>query len=238
MKQKIETMILMCSLLLLGACSGQEDSPVTRGEGRLVLQDIRLTQQSEVVPLTRAVTVDDDLYVKIWEGDKQLSSYEPGTVPTEIRLPEGQYTLQAYNEAATATDTYDGLGRAVYSVEKPFTITNEGTTQLTVEVPMTNCGVRLSLPDGFTTEFPTCTFTVTMGDRSVELKNGETAYFPVQQEVTAFSYHLQVTNADGESNGQDGTYGDGEGDEALAAGTVYVVTYIWATRSLQVKECE
>ena len=95
---------------------------------------------------------------------------------------------------------------------------------------MTNFGVTLQLPEEFAAYFgDNYTFTVT-SDRAVELKEGETVYFPYSENVT-FSYSLKAVNADGEVSAPEG----GTCTE-VASGTVYTVTYAMETRSLSVAQ--
>ena len=75
-------------------------------------------------------------------------------------------------------------------------------------------------------------FTVTSGGRSVSLKDGETAYFPYAEGVF-FTYQLDVTNTDSESNTQSGSWGNKDG-QTVNINTLYTISYNWSTRSLVV----
>ena len=75
-------------------------------------------------------------------------------------------------------------------------------------------------------------FTVTSGGRSVSLKDGETVYFPYAEGVF-FTYQLDVTNTDSESNTQSGSWGNKD-SQTVNINTLYTISYNWSTRSLVV----
>lgn len=77
-------------------------------------------------------------------------------------------------------------------------------------------------------------FTVTAGDRTVALDNGDIAYFPYSEGVS-FSYQLTLTNSDSETNTLNGDWGKDEG-EVINTNTIYTVVYNWDTHSLSLKE--
>ena len=54
-------------------------------------------------------------------------------------------------------------------------------------------------------------FTVTAGDRTVALDNGDIVYFPYSEGVS-FSYQLTLTNSDSETNTLNGDWGKDEGE--------------------------
>ena len=212
------------TLFLLAACQ-QEELPSGDGVGYLSLEDI--TVQAANVVTTRAV--DEDLCVKINDV-----TYGPGKTPTKIELGAGNYTLEAYNEAYTqySSWTNDEKGEAVYYLSQQIEIEAGKVNYLRAEVPMINFGVRLKLPEGFDTAFPTNSFSVTVGDRTVSLKDGETAYFPHSEGVSV-SYTLSVTNTDDDPLSQKGSSASWPAEKKpLEAGKIYVITYDYATKSL------
>lgn len=214
------------TLFLLAACQ-QEELPSGDGVGYLSLEDI--TVQAANVVTTRAV--DEDLYVEI-SGNEENHSYNPGATPSKIDLNAGTYTLKTYNAAYTEYQnwTSEDKGSAVYCLETSFTIEAGKVNYLREEVPMINFGVRLKLPEGFDTAFPTNSFSVTVGDRTVSLKDGETAYFPYSNGESV-SYTLSVTNTEAEENKKSGSNSEWE-NATIQPGTVYVITYDYATESL------
>ena len=226
MKQTI--LYLVASIFLLASCQQEEQVAEETATGYLSIEGIALQADIQTVS-SRAV--DADLYVEILKDGETYSLYNPGTVPDKIELPVGTYQLRAYNEASLMKNPYEGLGYAVYSSEaQSFEVKAGEVTLRDLEVPMTNFGVTLQLPEEFATYFgENYTFTVT-SDRPVELRTGETAYFPYSENVT-FSYSLKATNADEEeSEPQEGTCTE------VASGTVYTVTYEMETRSLSVAQ--
>lgn len=220
-------------LVGLFACQ-QEDLPSMGETGFLSLENMTVEVANTESISTRAV--DNDLYVEIWDeaGTSQVGEkYEPGKVPTKIELEPGNYTLKAYNAAFLdqSSWTENDKGAAVYSVDqKSFTIEAGKVNYLSVEVPMINIGVRLALPEGFSDWFKTYSFNVSDdGNRSVSIANGETAYFTIDQDI---SYTLSVTNNDDEQM----TDSKAITKDQIAAGTIYVITYDYATKALRLLE--
>ena len=226
MKQTILYLLLVT--FLLASCQ-QEDISSNTATGYLVLESIDVQVNQQTVS-SRAV--DADLYVDILQEDAIFRQYGPGMVPDRIELPEGTYRLHVYNAAATLPDPYDGNGVAIFEYTgEPITIEANGTTLIEeIEVPMINFGVTLQLPEEFNTYFKNYAFTVT-SDRSVELKEGETAYFPYNSDKVTFSYSLKATNADGEESEPEG----GTRNEVVS-GTIYTVSYEMETQSLNITE--
>lgn len=205
----------------------QEDLPSADGVGYLSLEDI--TIQTANVVTTRAV--DEDLYVEI-SSDEVNHSYNPGATPSKIDLPAGTYTLKAYNAAFENYQSWgnEDKGEAVYSLTTTFEVEAGKVNYFKAEVPMINFGVRLELPEGFDTAFPKNSFSVTVGNRTVSLNDGETAYFPHSESVSV-SYTLSVTNTETEENDKTGSNNEWE-NATIQPGTVYVITYDYATESL------
>lgn len=226
MKQTI--LYLLLGIFLLSSCQ-QEDISSNTATGYLVLESIDVQVNQQTVS-SRAV--DADLYVDILQEDAIFRQYGPGMVPDRIELPVGTYRLHVYNAAATLPDPYDGNGVAIFEYTgEPITVEANGTTLIEeIEVPMINFGVTLQLPEEFNTYFKNYAFTVT-SDRSVELKEGETAYFPYNSDKVTFSYSLKATNADGEESEPEG----GTRNEVVS-GTIYTVSYEMETQSLNITE--
>lgn len=225
MKQTI--LYLLLGTFLLASCRQEETLPDNTATGYLVLESIDVQVNQQTVS-SRAV--DADLYVDILQEDAIFRQYGPGMVPDRIELPEGTYRLHVYNAAATLPDPYDGNGVAIFEYTgEPITVEANGTTLIEeIEVPMINFGVTLQLPEEFNTFFENYAFTVT-SDRSVELKEGETAYFPYDSDKVTFSYSLKATNADGEESEPEG----GTRNEVVS-GTIYTVSYEMETQSFHV----
>ena len=225
MKQTI--LYLLLGIFLLASCQQEETLPDNTATGYLVLESIDVQVNQQTVS-SRAV--DADLYVDILQEDAIFRQYGPGMVPDRIELPEGTYRLHVYNAAATLPDPYDGNGVAIFEYTgEPITVEANGTTLIEeIEVPMINFGVTLQLPEEFNTYFKNYAFTVT-SDRSVELKEGETAYFPYNSDKVTFSYSLKATNADGEESEPEG----GTRNEVVS-GTIYTVSYEMETQSFHV----
>ena len=113
-------------------------------------------------------------------------------------------------------------GGAAFYAEKNFKIDAGKINYLNVEVLMVISVFPLNSPEGFSDRFKDYHFTVQSGNRSVEISNGETAYFP-SSEVT---YILSVTNNDGENKTNSKTI------KSPVAGTIYEISYGYATKGL------
>lgn len=219
-------------LVGLFACQ-QEDLPSVGDTGFLSLENMTVEVANTESISTRAG--DNDLYVEIWNeaGTSQVGeTYVPGNIPAKIELDPGNYILKAYNAAFNEQSSWaeNDKGAAVYSVDqKSFTIEAGKVNYLSVEVPMTNIGVRLALPEGFSNWFKTYSFIISDGNRSVSIDNGETAYFTIEQDI---SYTLSVTNNDDERK----TDSKAITKDQIAAGTIYVITYDYATKALRLLE--
>ena len=218
-------------LVGLFACQ-QEELPYNNNVGYLSLENISIQSADVETITTRAV--DTDLYVEIWdeEGTSQVGeTYGPGNI-AKIELEPGYYMLKAYNAAFLdqSSWTENDKGAAVYYADQLFSIEAGKVNYLSVDVPMINWGVQLDLPQNFADWFDgeNYTFTVKIGEKTVELKDEEIAYFSHSSDVK-LSYKLIATNKDGERfESEEIIY-----DKALSPGTIYVITYDYETQSLQ-----
>ena len=219
----------IAGLFLLTGCVKEELSLTESNQvGYLTVEDLTLQQAEQISVGSRAV--DADLYVEITDSTK-TTTYNPGTLPGKVELHVGKCTMKAYN-AAYKDNTPNA---AKYYAETTVEIKEGKVEYLSLEVPMVNYGVTLSLPDNFSDWFSDYTFSIgkkTATETSV-LKEGEVIYFDYQK-GDVLSYSLKVTSKE-EANGtfmQTGSYGDAEG-KAIEAGKIYRITYNWATKSLE-----
>ena len=226
MKQYI--LCIMLGIFLLASCQKEERFAEESATGFLSLTGITLQADIQTIS-SRAV--DSELYVEILQNEETYRLYEPGTVPNKIELPAGTYQLRAYNAAFQMENPYEDLGNAVFYQEgTTFEVKAGEVTPLELKVPMINFGVTLRLPEEFAAYFgENYTFTVT-SDRSVRLKEGETAYFPYSENMP-FSYTLTAINGDDEVTApQGGTCTN------VTSGTIYTVSYEMETQSLNITE--
>lgn len=227
MKQTI--LYFIAGLFLLTGCA-QEEPLLTESNqvGYLTVEDLILQQAEQISVGSRAV--DADLYVEIADTNA-TTTYNPGAVPAKIELTTGTCTVKAYNAAYKDNTT----NAAKYYAETTVEIKEGKVEYLSLEVPMVNYGVTLSLPDNFSYWFSDYTFSIgkkTATETSV-LKEGEVIYFDYQK-GDVLSYSLKVTSKE-EADGtfmQTGSYGDAEG-KAIEPGKIYQITYNWATKSLE-----
>lgn len=227
MKQTI--LYFIAGLFFLTGCTQEEPSLTESNQvGYLTVEDLTLQQAEQISVGSRAV--DADLYVEIADTNA-TTTYNPGAVPAKIELTTGTCTVKAYN-AAYKDNTPNA---AKYYAETTVEIKEGKVEYLSLEVPMVNYGVTLSLPDNFSDWFSDYTFSIgkkTATETSV-LKEGEVIYFDYQK-GDVLSYSLKVTSKE-ETDGtfmQSGSYGDAEG-KAIEPGKIYQITYNWATKSLE-----
>lgn len=227
MKQKI--LYFIAGLFFLTGCA-QEELSITESNqvGYLTVENLVPQQAEQISVGSRAV--DADLYVEIADTNA-TTTYNPGAVPAKIELTTGTCTVKAYN-AAYKDNTPNA---AKYYAETTVEIKEGKVEYLSLEVPMVNYGVTLSLPDNFSYWFSDYTFSIgkkTATETSV-LKEGEVIYFDYQK-GDVLSYSLKVTSTE-ETDGtfmQSGSYGDAEG-KAIEPGKIYQITYNWATKALE-----
>lgn len=226
MKQTI--VYFIAGLFLLTGCAKEELSLAEGNQvGYLTVENLDPQQAEQISVGSRAV--DADLYVEITDINA-TTTYNPGSVPAKIELAVGTCTVKAYN--ATYKDNTPNAAK--YYAETKVEIEEGKVEYLSLEVPMVNYGVTLSLPDNFSDWFSDYTFSIgkkTATETSV-LKEGEVIYFDYQK-GDVLSYSLKVTSkeADGTFT-QTGSYGDAEG-KAIESGKIYRITYNWATKSLE-----
>lgn len=227
MKQTI--LYFIAGLFFLTGCTQEEPSLTESNQvGYLTVEDLTLQQAEQISVGSRAV--DADLYVEITDT-KATTTYNPGAVPAKIELTTGTCTVKAYNAAYKDNTT----NAAKYYAETTFEIKEGKVEYLSLEVPMVNYGVTLSLPDNFSDWFSDYTFSVGKKNaiETSVLKEGEVTYFDYEK-GDVLSYSLKVTSKE-EADGpfmQTGSYGDAEG-KAIEAGKIYRITYNWATKSLE-----
>ena len=212
-------------LMSLFACQ-QEELPSNNNVGYLSLENISI-QSANVETITTRAVDNDDLYVEISSQNmtpEVTLKYNPGEIQGKIELGAGRYALKAYNDTTSLDKT------PVFYKNTIFDIEAGKVNYLSVDVPMINWGVQLDLPQNFADWFDgeNYTFTVKVGEKTVELKDEEIAYFSHSSDVK-LSYKLIATNKDGERfESEEIIY-----DKALSPGTIYVITYNYATQSLQ-----
>ena len=225
------TLLYIATTLLLASC-GQEELPLgEQALGYLSLSAIEVEASDVQLISTRAGETDDLIVALTPAGEETAKEYEYAET---ISCPPGTYTLEIYNQAYkdkadAAQHYYKHREQVVIEEGKTTTIEEQEQEQdqeQPIQVPMINFGVQLQLPDEFDTWFPTSTFTV----NGKPLKDGETVYFDYSSDAK-IKYKLTATNADDETKTDEVTY-----NEPITSGTIYVITYSLATKSLQVEK--
>lgn len=214
-------------LIIFLFVSCQQTDIMPEEKGILCLSPTRVINPEVACVFTRAV--NPALAVEIEKEDgTAVIKYAAGAteVSKKIELEAGRYRLKAYSpNYGTVWDNTE-KGEPVYYKEQPFSIEAEKVRYLTVDVPMTGIGVTLMLPENFDTWFRSYTFYAGIGERNVELKDGESAWFTLLPDgESELHYSLAVVNMDGEHMDRTGTC-------QVTENRLYEVTYSLATRSL------
>lgn len=227
MKQTI--LYFIAGLFLLTGCAKEELSLAEGNQvGCLTVENLVPQQAEQISVGSRAA--DADLYVEITDA-KATTTYNPGAVPAKIELAAGTCTVKAYNAAYKDNTT----NAAKYYAETTVEIKEGKVEYLSLEVPMVNYGVTLSLPDNFSDWFSDYTFSIgkSAATETFSLKEGEVVYFDYQK-GDVLSYSLKVTSKE-EADGtftQTGSYGSDEG-KAIESGKIYQIIYNWETKALE-----
>ena len=233
MKQTILSLIL--GIFLLASCQQEELPNAETGYGYLSISELSVATAQVHVVSSRAD--EEPLTIEILKDGETVQTLTETELANKIELEAGTgYSLKVYSSdyGKESEWTDEDKGTPVYYAEQEFKILTDQTTQVPVKVPMTNFGVSFQFPEEYKEVFPSCTLSVNVGNRTVALLSGETAYFPYTEE-TIFSYTLTATNKDGEPLTDTGSYGE-EVDKPIASGTIYTVSYEMETQSLSVAE--
>lgn len=215
---------------------GCQQKEVLSGAGYLSVSGIEVQLQTVAEVASRST--DDIIWtVELWKGSEMLRTLSTEEIQNKIELDAADdYMLKVYspNYGVEKGWTNDEKGEPVYYTEVPFVVKQGETTGLKVQVPTITFAVSLNLSEVIGDWLQEYDFTVTAGDRTVALDNGDIAYFLYSEDVS-FSYQLTLTNSDSETNTLNGDWGKDEG-EVINTNTIYTVVYNWDTHSLSLKE--
>lgn len=184
------------SLLLFVSCQQETEVWQENNTGFLMLASVKA--EVEQVNMNRTRAVDESFIVEILREDgSPVKTFQPGELTQQkIQLEAGNYKLKAYTANYNTMWQNGEKGEAQYYKEQDFTIVANQLNSIAVEVPMANTAVSLKLPEGFSEWFHSYSFSLTQGERTVSLLDGETAYISSGVKV---SYSLSATNADEET---------------------------------------
>lgn len=215
---------------------GCQQKEVISGVGYISVSGIEI-QSKTITEVASRATDDITWTVELWKGNEMLRTLSTEEMQNKIELDAADdYMLKVYspNYGVEKGWTNDEKGEPVYYTEVPFVVKQGETTGLKVQVPTITFAVSLNLSEVIGDWLQEYDFTVTAGDRTVALDNGDIAYFPYSEGVS-FSYQLTLTNSDSETNTLNGDWGKDEG-EVINTNTIYTVVYNWDTHSLSLKE--
>lgn len=204
-------------LLAIASCTNVPE-PASKGNGTLSFASLTRTGANTVED------IDQDLAITVLDSNGDVFvQYPAGEIPRKIVLEEGRFTIQAYTEnQETWTAENNGLGAPCYFGSCEVDVEYDYITTISMEVPIVNYAVTLTLPDLFDDLFKSYTYTLNSGTRSVSIKKGEKAYFSVGD--GGFTYKLTATNTDNVTHSTTPiTYRNVE------AGKLYNMTYYYGT---------
>lgn len=180
---------------------GCQQKEVLSGAGYMSVSGIEV--QSQTVAEVASRSTDDIIWtVELWKGGEMLRTLSTEEMQNKIELDAADdYMLKVYspNYGVEKSWTNEEKGEPVYYTEVPFVVKRGETTGLKVQVPTITFAVSLNLSEVIGDWLQEYDFTVTAGDRTVALDNGDIVYFPYSEGVS-FSYQLTLTNSDSETN--------------------------------------
>ena len=232
---KRNLLYLLLGIFLLASCQQEEMLNAETGYGYLSVSELSVATTQVHVVSSRAD--EEPLTIEILKDGETVQTLTETELANKIKLEAGTgYSLKVYSSdyGKESEWTNEDKGTPVYYAKQDFEILTDRTTQVKVEVPMTNFGVSFQFPEEYKEVFPSCTLSVKVGERTVPLQSGETAYFTYAGETT-FSYTLTATNKDNEPLTDTGSYGE-EAEQTIASGTIYTVSYEMETQSLNITE--
>ena len=230
-----QILYLFLGIFLLASCHQEDLSDAETGYGYLSISELSVATTQVHVVSSRAD--EEPLTIEILKDGETVQTLTETELANKIKLEAGTgYSLKVYSSdyGKESEWTNEDKGTPVYYAEQEFEILTDRTTEVKVEVPMTNFGVSFQFPEEYKEVFPSCTLSVKVGGRTVALQSGETAYFTYQAGTT-FSYTLTATNKDNEPLTDTGSYGE-EAEQTIASGTIYTVSYEMETQSLNITE--
>lgn len=190
--------ILSIALSILFFVSCQQETEVWQENNTGFLMLTSVKAEVEQVNMNRTRAVDESFTVEILREDgSPVKTYQPGELTQQkIQLEAGNYQLKAYTANHNTVWQNGEKGEAQYYKEQNFAIVANQLNSISMEVPMSNTAISLKLPEGFNEWFHSYSFSLTQGERTVSLLDGETAYISSGAKV---SYTLSATNADEEA---------------------------------------
>ena len=209
--------IYIVSILACIVSCTAEDLPQDTGHGTLCISATRAGSASDR-------GIDEDLAMKIFDSKGNLYvQYHAGLVPNKIILEPGVFIVHAYTDNQdTWSRSNNGLGEACYYGTTQVEIEFDHIAYVNMQVPLTNYAVTLTLPEMFHQLFKNHSLNLVNGFRSVNIQEGQKAYFPVNE--GGFTYKLTATNTDNITHATSSiTY------KKVEAGKVYNLTYYDAT---------
>lgn len=234
-----QILYLLVGIFLLASCQQEELPDAGTNYGYLAVSGLSVASTHMDVISSRAEASEEPLTIEILKDGETVQILSETDLENKIKLEAGtDYALKVYSSEYGKDTEWESNnpGVPVYYAEQSFEISTDKTTQVQVKVPMVNFGVSFQFPEEYQGAFSSCTLNVTVGERTVALQSGETAYFPCGTETTVFHYSLVATNIDKEEiSTEENTYGD-VADETVFSGTIYAISYEMEPQSFSVMQ--
>lgn len=213
---KLKFLYIFAFTIALVSCQTEALKP-SQGTGTLSLGMTR-------AGTTSSQAIDDDLALKVLDSEGNVYvEFRAGNVPRKVVLEPGTFTVIAYTENQdTWTEANEGLGEACYYGTSEVSIEFDQTCYVNMEVPMVNYAVTVTMPDLFDNLFKDYAFNLVSGDKSVSIREGQKAYFTLED--GGFEYKLTATNTDNVTHSSSPlTY------SKVEHGKLYNITYYYGT---------
>ena len=187
------------------------------------ITQVQVTSELSLVTRAGLPVENENLALRILDKNHMLyKKYEAGEIPPKVLLKRGEFTLVIYSDnQETWQNANNGKGEPCYYATYHVELHDEEVKRIVVDVPMVNYAVTLKLPEHFNDLFPSYLFTLSSGERSLDIEFGEKAYFDPQK--GGFIYSLQATNTDGTTHSHSKIEYVG-----VESGKLYVVKYSYA----------
>ncbi len=207
---------ILLLVIVCGSCQNEVEHPQLESP----VLDLGISRAG----VSSGQSIDDDLAIKILDanGDVYIQ-YSAGRVPKKIVLSPGTFTAVVYTENQTTwMHENNGLGAPCYYGTAQLEMGFDQVVYLNMQVPMTNYAVTLTLPELFEKLFYTHSLSLISGSRSVNIQNGQKAYFSAEN--GSFTYKLSATNTDNKTSHTSAiTY------KNVESGKLYNLNYYYGT---------
>lgn len=161
---------LAAALCALAACNKEV---ISAPEAELGYLNFDITADNGIKVETKAVTQDqlNAFVVKYSDQTKTYAELASAIVPMNV----GTYNVEAYNY--TTTEAEAGNGKLRLYDSKSVTVSANQVATAVLECKPYGSEVKLTYTNAFETKYPNSVFTLTKGERSVNMNTTDPVYF-------------------------------------------------------------